>query len=288
MEVLCVGGTGTVGRLVVAGLVERGVDVRCLARSPGRAASGGDRVTRVRGDLGDPASLEAAFAGVDRVHLLTPLHPNETELGRNAIDAAVRAGVDRIVLHSVHRVDDAPHIPHFASKIEMLEAIRQTGIPWVAIEPNSYFQNDLLVREPIAEMQLYPLPIGQIGLSRVDVRDIADATVNALLDDGHEGLRYPIVGPETLTGEEVASVWGDALDGTVVYVGDDLDMWEEGVRGALPGWLIDDLRTMYRHFLDHGLVASEQDYATMSHILGHAPRLFPDFVAETVADWGLG
>lgn len=288
MEVLCVGGTGTVGRLVVAGLVERGVDVRCLARSPGRAASGGDRVTRIQGDLGDPASLDAAFSGVDRVHLLTPLHPNETELGRNAIDAAVRAGVDRIVLHSVHRVDDAPHIPHFASKIEMLEAIRQTGIPWVAIEPNNYFQNDLLVREPITEMQLYPLPIGQIGLSRVDVRDIADATVNALLDDGHEGLRYPIVGPETLTGEEVASVWGDALDGTVVYVGDDLDMWEEGVRGALPGWLIDDLRTMYRHFLDHGLVASEEDYATMSHILGHAPRLFPDFVAETVAEWGLG
>ena len=89
MEVLCVGGTGRVGHLVVDGLIERGADVRCLARSPGRSDAAGGRVTHVRGDLGDPASLDAAFEGVDRVHLLTPLHPNETELGRNAIDAAM-------------------------------------------------------------------------------------------------------------------------------------------------------------------------------------------------------
>jgi len=288
MEVLCIGGTGTVGSLVARGLLERGVSVRCLTRSGERSSPEEAGATYVMGDLDDPATLGPAFEGVDRVHLLTPLHPNEAELGRNAVDAAVRAGVGRVVLHSVHMADRAPHIPHFASKLEILDTIRDSGIPWVSIEPNQYFQVDLAAREAITEMQLYPLPIGEIGLTRVDTRDIADATVNALLDDGHEGMRYPVVGPETHTGEEIAGIWGDALGGTVVYVGDDLDMWEEGVGDLMPGWMIDDLRTMCRYFLDHGLVATEEDYASMSHVLGHAPRLFADFVAETVSAWELG
>ncbi|MDH3733510.1 MAG: NmrA family NAD(P)-binding protein [Gemmatimonadota bacterium] len=284
MEVLCLGGTGAVGSLVVRGLLDRGASVRCMTRSEvgGREAGG---VRYIRGDLEDPSSLGPAFEGVDRLHLLTPLHPDETGLGRAAVDAAVAAGVGRIVFHSIHNVEAAPHVPHFASKIAIFDEILSSGIPWVTIEPNHYFQNDLMLREPIMEMQLYPAPIGEVGLTRVDVRDIADATVNALLDDGHEGNRYPIVGPETLTGEDVAGTWGDALDGTIVYVGDDLDMWEDSVRDMLPGWMIDDLRAMSQHFLDHGLVASEEDYATMSHVLGHAPRLFRDFVDETIAAW---
>jgi uncharacterized protein YbjT (DUF2867 family) len=284
MRVLCLGGTGSVGSQVVRGLVERGASVRSLSRSGG--VTTGDGAEFVQGDLADPASLTAAFDGVDRLHLLTPLHPNEAELGRNAVDAAVRADVRRVVLHSVHRVDDAPHIPHFASKIEILDSIRDSGIPWVTIEPNHYFQNDLMVVEAMQEMQVYPMPIGSRGLTRVDVRDIADATVNALLDDGHEGNRYPVVGPETLTGEDVAEVWAAALDCPVAYVGDDLDRWEAGVRDMMPGWMVDDLRMMSEHFLARGLVATEEDYASMSHVLGHAPRLFSDFVAETVAAWG--
>ncbi|MFV1986479.1 MAG: SDR family oxidoreductase [Gemmatimonadota bacterium] len=285
MEVLCVGGTGTVGCLVVRGLVDRGANVRCMTRSEGAGGPTADGATLVHGDLEDPSTLGAAFDGVDRIHLLTPLHPDETGLGRAAVDAAVAAGVDRIVFHSVHNVEAAPHVPHFASKIAIMDEILASDIPWVAIEPNNYFQNDLMLREPIMEMQIYPAPIGEIGLTRVDVRDIADATVNALLDEGHEGNRYPIVGPQTLTGEDVVDTWGDALDGTVIYTGDDLEMWEDGVRAMLPGWMVDDLRSMFAHFLENGLVASEEDYATMSHVLDHAPRTFADFVSETVAAW---
>jgi uncharacterized protein YbjT (DUF2867 family) len=288
MEVLCVGGTGTVGSLVVRGLEARGASVRCMTRSETWAGTTRDGVTFVGGNLEDPSTLGPAFDGIERLHLLTPLHPDETGLGRAAVDAAVTAGVERIVFHSIHMVETAPYVPHFASKIAIMEEIVSSGIPWVTIEPNHYFQNDLMLREPIMEMQIYPAPIGEVGVTRVDARDVADATVNALLDDGHEGNRYPVVGPETLTGEQVVDVWSDALDGTVVYTGDDLDMWEDGVRDVLPGWMVDDLRSMSEHVMSHGMIASEEDYASMSHVLGHAPRLFSDFVAETVSAWRSG
>ena len=299
-DVLCIGGTGTVGRRVVDGLAARGVSVRCLTRSADRAGASDDGVRAadgaaaadgevefVLGDLEQPDTLGPALEGVSRMHLLTALHPREAQLGIGAIDAAAEAGVERIVFHSAHRAHAAPHIPHFASKMEILAALEASGVPWVTIEPNHYFQNDLWLRRSL-EAGVYPAPLGAVGLHRVDVRDIADATVNALLDDGHAGIRYPVVGPELLTSEDVARVWSDHLDREIEYVGDDLDAWEARAGRRLPDWLVRDLRVMSEHFLSDGLIATEEDFATMSHVLGHAPRVFDDFVRETVAAWSGG
>ena len=299
-DVLCIGGTGTVGRRVVDGLAARGVSVRCLTRSADRAGASDDGVRAadgaaaadgevefVLGDLEQPDTLGPALEGVSRMHLLTALHPREAQLGIGAIDAAAEAGVERIVFHSAHRAHAAPHIPHFASKMEILAALEASGVPWVTIEPNHYFQNDLWLRRSL-EAGVYPAPLGAVGLHRVDVRDIADATVNALLDDGHAGIRYPVVGPELLTSEDVARVWSDHLDREIEYVGDDLDAWEARAGRHLPDWLVRDLRVMSEHFLSDGLIATQEDFATMSHVLGHAPRVFDDFVAETVAAWSGG
>ncbi len=294
-EVLCVGGTGTVGSRVVEGLVARGASVRCLTRSADRTgasdgASAGashEGVEFMQGDLERPDTLGPALEGVSRMHLLTALHPHEARLGIGAVDAAAEAGVERIVFHAAHRAHAAPHIPHFASKMEILAALEASGVPWATIEPNHYFQNDLWLRRSL-EAGVYPAPLGGAGLHRVDVRDIADATVNALLDDGHEGIRYPVIGPQLLTSEHVAHTWSEHLGCEIEYVGDDLDAWEARASRSLPDWLVRDLRVMSEHFLAEGLIATEEDFATMSHVLGHAPRVFNDFVRETAAAWSGG
>ncbi|MCG8467584.1 MAG: NmrA family NAD(P)-binding protein [Gemmatimonadetes bacterium] len=284
-DVVCLGGTGTVGRLVVAGLRARGATVRCGTRSPDATSAPDEGVTLVTADFERPDTLVDAMRGAGRLHLLTPLHPEEARLGAATVDAAETAGIERIVFHSVHRAEHAPRVPHFRSKMEILAAIEASGIPWATIEPNNYFQNDLWLQEAMTGMGVYPTPLGSVGLHRVDTRDIADATVNALLDEGHEGMRHPIIGPECLTGEACAAAWSEALGRPIAYVGDDLDAWDEGARTMMPDWMVEDLRLMWEHFGAQGLVATEEDFATMSHVLGHAPRTFGDFVSETAAAW---
>lgn len=280
MNILVTGGTGTVGREVSRLLAEKGADFRILTRTPEKAGSRG-----VPGDFHDPASLAAALRGVDSLFLLTPLAEDEAEQGIAAVRAAKAARVRRVVYLSVHDVEKAPHLPHFQSKIRIRRALEDAGIPFTLIMPNNFFQNDLWFRQAILEHGVYPQPIGSRGVSRVDVRDIGEAAVRALLEPGHEGRAYPLVGPEALTGEDVARDWSRALGRTVRYAGDDLDRWAESSRPWLPEWLIADFREMYRFFQEKGFRASAADFAAQAKILGHAPRAFGPYVHATAAEW---
>jgi uncharacterized protein YbjT (DUF2867 family) len=117
-------------------------------------------------------------------------------------------------------------------------------------------------------------------LSRVDVRDIAQAAVNALTEPGHEGQTYPLVGPDVLTGEATAAVYSRHLDREIRYGGDDLQTWAEQARAALPDWMVRDLCAMFEHFQRHGLVATDADLAAVRRALGREPLRFEDFAAE--------
>jgi uncharacterized protein YbjT (DUF2867 family) len=280
MELLVIGGTGTVGGEVVRGLLGRGDRVRVLTRSAAKARSLPEGAEGAIGDLADPPSLQRPLAGVDGVFLATALDPEETKHGVAAVEAVGAAGVGRLVYMSVHKLDEGAHIPHFGSKLPIEAAVRESGVPFTILRPNNFFQNDLQIRDAIAAFGVYPHPIGSVGLSRVDVRDIAQAAVNALTQPGHEGQTYALVGPDVLTGEATAAVYSRLLGREVRYGGDDLDAWAEQVRGALPDWLVRDLRTMFEHFQRHGLVATDADLASVRRALGREPRRFEDFAAE--------
>lgn len=282
MNVLVLGGTGQAGRQVVRSLLAKGgVHVTATSRS-GNGPIG--RVRWVAADLEKPSTLPAAFEGQDRVYLLTPMHPQEAELGMEAVVAAENAGVSRIVLHSVYRAEAYPEIPHFASKVRLLRVVKESGIAWTAIKPNHYFQNDERLIQVMRRHGVYGTPLGTRGVSRVDTRDVGDAAANALVDSGHEGLEVPLNGSQALTGPEVAAAWSRRLGRDVVYAGDDVDAWYERAGNVLPEWMARDLRGMFQAFVDDGFAGTEEDMATQSHVLGHAPRLFEDFVAGATVE----
>ena len=285
MTTLVTGGTGTVGSQVVARLAALGQPARVLTRSAEKAAALPEGVTGAIGALAEPSTLGAAFEGVDRLFLLTPLAQDEVDQGLAGIEAAREADVSRIVFMSVHQADQAQQIPHFASKVEIARALERSGIPYTVIEPNSFYQNDLGLQQPLMEFGVYPMPLGSVGLHRVDVRDIADAAVAALTGDGHQGEHYPVVGPELCTGESSAQAWAAALGSGVIYAGDDLDAWSLAASAMLPDWLVSDLRVMFEHFQEHGLLATADDFARQRRLIGRDPIGFDRFATEVAAMW---
>jgi uncharacterized protein YbjT (DUF2867 family) len=285
MSTLVIGGTGTVGGNVVRRLVERGETPRVMTRSPEKFASLPAGCELVVGDLTRSEALTNAFAGVERLVLITALSPTEAVEGSAAVAAAQKAGVGLLVFLSVHNVESCPLAPHFKSKIDIEKKIEASGIPFTVVMPNNFFQNDLMFQQALLEYGVYPQPLGSLGTSRVDVRDIAEAIVTALSEAGHAGHRYPLVGPDVMTGSATAAIWARHLGREVRYGGDDLEAWAAQSRAYLPEWLIEDLVIMYGHFQKNGLVASAADFERQALILGHPPRRFEDFVAETSAAW---
>ena len=276
-KVLVIGGTGTAGRATVRELLRRGEDVRVMTRTSEKVRALPPGVEGVVGSMLQPETLPGVLRGVERVFLITPLDRDETQQGIEAVDAAVAAGVKRIVYLSVHRADAGARIPHFASKLPIEGVIQSSGVAYTILRPNNFYQNDLGILDAI-RAGFYPQPLGGVGLHRVDVQDIAEAAAIALTETGHSGRTYSIVGPEAFTAEQTAAVYARHLGKPVVYTGDDLKAFSAAMNGAMPAWMLRDLVIMYDHFQHEGLLATQEEIDTLATLLHHAPRRFDDWV----------
>ncbi len=236
-------------------------------------------------DLNKLGTLVKAFDGATGVFLLNALVENETAQGLAAVGAAKAAGVKRIVYMSVAQADRAMNIPHFATKVPVEKAIQASGMSWTILRPNNFFQNDVWLKDVLLGYGVYPQPIGDRGIDRIDVRDIADAAVNALTSDRAAGAIVEMNGPHTLTGAATAGVYADLLGKTVTYGGNDVDLWGKHQEKYMPGWLIDDLKIMYTHFQQKGLKGTPDEFAAMESLLGHPARTFEAFATELCTFW---
>ena len=283
MKILVTGGTGKVGAEVVRELQKRNADIRMLVRKEGAPTPKGVEVAI--GDLLDPVSIQKALRGVDKLYLLNAVLPDELTQGLIAYDLAKRLKLKHIVYHSVFRVDHFKDVPHFASKLAIENALREFDVPFTIIRPNYFSQNDATIQDALTKAGIYPMPLGQVGISTVDVRDIAEATAIALTSDGHFGKTYNLNGPEVLSGPKIASIWSRLLGKEIRYTGDDMDALEEQMRTRMPSWSAFDIRMMFQGYLERGFAAEPGDIDTLTDLLGHAPRRYEDFARETATLW---
>jgi uncharacterized protein YbjT (DUF2867 family) len=229
--------------------------------------------------------MEKALHGVDKLYLLNAVTPDELTQGLIAYDLARKLKLQHIVYHSVFRVEHFKDVPHFASKLAIESALREFDVPFTVIRPNYFFQNDASLKDPMTKAGIYPVPLGAVGISAVDVRDIAEAAAIALTSEGHLGKTYNLNGPEVLSGPKVASIWSGLLGKEIRYPGDNMDAFEEQMRKQAPSWSAFDIRMMFQGYLERGFVADPGDLETLTELLGHSPRRYEDFARQTTLAW---
>jgi uncharacterized protein YbjT (DUF2867 family) len=292
MAILVTGATGTVGSQVLAHLGGRDVEVRALTRSP-ETAQLPSGVTAVRGDLADPDSLRAALQGVGTLFLLAANVADELTQTMLALTVAREAGVKGVVYLSVLKGEAYADVPHFAGKHTVERMIDALDLPVTVLRPAYFIQNDLRQKDLLLNVGAYGVPIGSKGVSMVDVRDIGEAAAIELLRRERAPERlgretYALAGPDGLTGESVAAIWSEALGRAIRYGGDDLVAMEQRFKSMLPAWHALDLRLMFSRYQADGAVATTDEIAGLTQLLGRPPRSYAAFAKDAAAQWAKG
>lgn len=287
MTILVTGATGKIGRQVIQQLIQRGAKPRALVRDPS-AADLPDGVDVVQGDMLDVDALRRGFEGVSTLFLLNAVAADEFTQALITLNVAREAGVKRLVYLSVIHSDRYVNVPHFAGKFGVERMIEQMGFNATILRPAYFMDNDLTIKDVVLGYGVYPMPIGGKGLAMIDARDIGEIAAIELLSrerapDGSALTRINLVGPDTLTGTDVAGIWSNALGRAIAYGGDDTAGFEQNLRQFMPAWMAYDMRQMAEGFLTEGMLPEPGDVERLTQLLGRPLRSYRDFAAETAA-----
>ena len=286
-KILVTGATGNVGGAVIANLTAMGANVRALVRDDSKAQGLRDAgVEVVVGDLEKPETLDAAFSGVDKVFLATPVGPDQVSLARNGIAAARRAGNPHIVRLSAGALNTATDSPARVTRqhAEIDAELEASGLPYTLLRPHNFMQNTLMAAQSVASDGTVYMPLKEGKLGIIDIRDIADVAAKVLTEAGHEGKTYGLTGPASISFNDIAAGLSKALGKEIKYVDVPLEAAREAMVGmGLAGWYADAYNE-YNKAFSEGL----GDFTTndVEAITGHPARSYETFARDFAQAFG--
>ena len=283
--ILVTGATGTIGSEVVRQLAESGAEVRALTRDPARAKVP-QGVEVVRGDYGDPGSLDAPTEGVTAVFLVGVPGPS-AQHDRALVAAAERAGVRRLVKLSAIGTGDPEAGPFGQWHADGERAVRESGAEWTVLRPSSFASNTLSWAPALRAGEPVPNMTGEGTSGVIDPRDVAAVAVRTLLDDRHAGRTYTLTGPEAITVPEQAAVLASVLGRPVGT----RDLSPEGTRAFLRTvWGFDEAQaegvltgTAYVRRGGNSVVTRD-----VAEVLGRTARTYREWAEDNRSFFDLG
>ena len=258
MTILVTGATGNIGRRVVDHLIDLGAnDIRALTKNPARAKLP-DGVSAITGYLGDPESLPAALAGVERMYLA----PLPETLGAT-LELVKKAGVRYVVALSGG-----------AHWQEHTDTIAASGLVNTQLGPGEFLENFAIWSEPIKATRTVREPYPGVVEAPISMDDIARVAATLLVksESTHYGQSYELTGPQALTRAQIAEQIGVGIGVDVTFEQCSRAEAEEALRpmmGDEVGWYLD--------LMAEGADSPQQANQVVAELTGTP--------AESVAQW---
>lgn len=284
---LVTGASGHLGQRVVELLLEAGeTSIVATTRTPEKLAHFSEQGVEVRSaDFNDPASLPDAFAGVDRLLLISTDAVGEPGLRlkqhQNAISAAESAGVQHIVYTSL--VNPGPESPILLAPDHdgTEKALEASSVGFTSLRNNVYAEMLLGSLPQAVQMGKLFSAGGDGKTSYVTREDCARAAAAALVSD-FEGRRYlDITGPGALSQADLAAITSDLTETAVIYVPIDSDTLVQNMIGAGLPEPVAHLLASFDAAIAQGKLAVVS--TAVSDLTGTPPQTVADFLAENKA-----
>lgn len=272
------GSTGELGGRVAARLAERGVAQRLVVRDPSRAPELPGAEVALASSYGDGEEMRRALEGVRTLFLVSAGEAfDRVKLHVTAVDAAVAAGVERIVyLSFLSAAPDAAFTfarDHFHTE----QHVRSTGVRHSFLRPSMYLDYvpffcsaDGVIRGPAGDGRLAP----------VSRDDLADVAAVVLTEEGrHDGKTYDVTGPEGITLYDAAEQLSLVTGRKVSYHEETLEEARASrAPSGAPDWEIEGWVTSYAA----AVAAGELDVVseTVARLTGHEPQTLPEFLRQ--------
>ncbi|MFJ6214947.1 SDR family oxidoreductase [Streptomyces sp. NPDC092296] len=236
MSTVVTGATGHLGRLVVEALLRRGVEpseIVATGRDIGKIKDLADRgVTVRRADFTDSDSLTAAFAGAEKLLLVsTDALGSRTDGHRRAIDVARAAGVTTLAYTSITKADSA-RMTLATEHRETEQYLQAGGAPFVILRNSWYLENYTGQLATYLEHGSVLGSAGQGLVSAATRADYAEAAAVVLTTEGHQGTVYELGGDQPFTLSDLAAALSAATGREISYTDLPAPAYAEVLTGA--------------------------------------------------------
>lgn len=279
--ILVTAANGNQGKLLIPKLLATGGELRACVRSDesARTLNAAGVTDVVVGDITDPTVLARAMRGVEKVYYVGPaLHPEETQMGFAAIDAARNAGVSHFVFSSVLHAIITDLVQH-QSKRDIEEYLVSSRLEFTILQPANYMLRHRLV--PAFEKGVFRLSWSlERYQSMVDVDDVTEVAAAVLSDPRpHAGATYELVAPGRYTAHDLAGIISGVTGRAVHAAQIDPAAFLKATLGVeslvqFP-YQTEVLRSISSRYSSHDFIGNPN---VLTWLLGRPPTTFEQFV----------
>lgn len=283
-KILVTGATGKLGNAVVRSLVQKipASAVVALARDASKAQALTTLGVEVRqGDYTDFDSLVTAFAGVEKIYLVSAVaFSDRVAHHKNVIDAAHLAGVHHVIYTSIQRVNDelAPIEGVTESDIATEQMLKASGLAYTIVEHPLYAEGLPTFIGADAANGGFSGPAGNGRIALVNIDELAEAGANLLIQEGHENRTYVLNSGQPWSFQDIADSLSRLTGKPVTYqpisaqtfiAARESEGWPTSVAHFINGWFA---------AIEQG--AFDQGSRTLEELLGRKPKDLDALVKE--------